>query len=139
MAEKKPKPKAKAKAKKKTIDQTGAFDAVQLPEVELSPELEAQINVSGDYDIDDDYFTDDDYIGSIPMQMEKVWPVDPAPMDYTASDLAAMARAAKAGKADMQDVIKAHEAYLKAIAQGASAPAADVDFVKNHLKHIKTL
>lgn len=60
-------------------------------------------------------------------------------VDLTASDLAAMARNAKAGKADMQDVIKAHEAYLKAIAQGASAPAADVDFVKNHLKHIKTL
>lgn len=58
---------------------------------------------------------------------------------HTASDLAQMARNAKAGKADMQEVIKAHEAYLKAVAQGAVAPAADIEFVKNHLKHIKTL
>lgn len=63
-------------------------------------------------------------------------PVNPV---HTASDLAQMARNAKAGKADMQDVIKAHEAYLKAIAQGASAPAADVEFVKNHMKYLKTL
>lgn len=63
----------------------------------------------------------------------------PMTLQYSASDLAAMARKAKAGKADMQDVIAEHDIYLSLVKMGASAPAADVEFVKNHMKYLKTL
>ncbi len=63
----------------------------------------------------------------------------PMTLQYSASDLAAMARAAKAGKADMSDVIAEHDLYLSLVKLGASAPAADVEFVKNHMKYLKTL
>lgn len=59
---------------------------------------------------------------------------------YSASDLAAMARKSKANKNEFLDVvIDLHEDYLSAVKQGAIAPAADVDFVKKHLAHLKTL
>lgn len=61
-------------------------------------------------------------------------------LEHSASSLAAMARAAKVGKYhSMAQVIEAHEAYLNAVKQGASAPAADVEFVKNHMKYLKAL
>lgn len=63
----------------------------------------------------------------------------PMSLQYSASDLAAMARKAKAGKADMQDVIAEHDLYLSLVKMGAKAPAADVEFVKNHMKYLKTL
>ncbi len=63
----------------------------------------------------------------------------PMNLIHSASDLAAMARKAKAGKADMSDVIAEHDLYLSLVKLGAQAPAADVDFVKNHMKYLKTL
>lgn len=63
----------------------------------------------------------------------------PMSLIHSASDLAAMARDAKAGKADMQDVIAEHDIYLSLVKMGAVAPAADVEFVKNHMKYLKTL
>ena len=63
----------------------------------------------------------------------------PMNLIHSASDLAAMARAAKAGKGDMDDVIAEHDIYLSLVKMGAAAPAADVEFVKNHMKYLKTL
>jgi len=60
-------------------------------------------------------------------------------LEHSASSLAAMARASKAGQFPMDIVIEVHQDYLKAIAQGAQAPAADVGFVKNHMAHLRTL
>lgn len=63
----------------------------------------------------------------------------PMSLIHSASDLAAMARDAKAGKGDMSDVIAEHDIYLSLVKMGAVAPAADVEFVKNHMKYLKTL
>lgn len=60
-------------------------------------------------------------------------------LEHSASSLAAMARAAKAGQYPMDIVIEAHEDYLNAVKQGAMAPTADIEFVKNHMKYLKTL
>ena len=115
MAEKKKaKPKAKAKPAEPITDKPEL--KVMSPEFEgkllhIEPELEDAINE----------------------------PAAPMSLQYSASDLAAMARAAKAGKADMQDVIAEHDLYLSLVKLGAHAPSADVDFVKNHLKYLKTL
>lgn len=74
------------------------------------------------------------------VELEQVIEAPAVPeLEHSASSLAAMARASKAGHYPMDIVIEAHQDYLNAVKQGAVAPAADVDFVKNHMAHLKTL
>ncbi len=113
MAEKKQaKPKAKAKPEQKAET---AYD--QIIEIEINPDSKPVMPASIEFEP-----------AAVPMSLI-----------HSASDLAAMARDAKAGKGDMSDVIAEHDIYLSLVKMGAVAPAADVEFVKNHMKYLKTL
>lgn len=61
-------------------------------------------------------------------------------LTFSASDLAARTREAKAGKRDMQEVIDDHDDYLTIVKNGGllvPPSAADVDFVEKNITHLK--
>jgi hypothetical protein len=120
MAEKKAKPKAKAKPEPK-------------------PEPETKASKSSVYDQIVNIKISSNSKPVMPASIEFGPAVVPMSLIHSASDLAAMARDAKAGKGDMDDVIAEHDIYLSLVKMGASAPAADIDFVKKHMAHLKTL